>query len=163
MNVFDLDHSIIGDYERFARSFTQIRAEDIRTQVDALYATGRFWPEPLISINPHYERDASVETLVEEGFLHPDTAKIFRVGGSADHFVSASGTGCRQGVQRQQFCRHDGNGLWKVSLFLHPDHRRSRESASGWRKTAYSGHHCVPDECPGEQPDAGTPEVRRTG
>lgn len=83
MNVFDLDQSIIGDYERFARSFTQIRAEDIRTQVDALYATGRFWPEPLISINPHYERDASVETLVEEGFLHPDTAKIFRVGGSS--------------------------------------------------------------------------------
>ena len=81
MNVFDLDQSIIGDYERFARSFTQIRAEDIRTQVDALYATGRFWPEPLISINPHYERDASVEALVEEGFLHPDTAKIFRVGG----------------------------------------------------------------------------------
>jgi hypothetical protein len=57
VNVFDLDQSIIGDYERFARSFTQIRAEDIRTQVDALYATGRFWPEPLISINPHYERD----------------------------------------------------------------------------------------------------------
>ena len=68
MNVFDLDSSIIGDYERFARSFTEIRAEDIRTQVDALYATGRFWPEPLISINPHYERDA-----IRRG--HPGIAK----------------------------------------------------------------------------------------
>jgi hypothetical protein len=46
VNVFDLDSSITSDYERFARSFTQIRAEDIRSQVDALYATGRFWPEP---------------------------------------------------------------------------------------------------------------------
>ena len=42
MNVFELDSSIIRDYERFARSFTQIRAEDIGAQVDALYATGKF-------------------------------------------------------------------------------------------------------------------------
>jgi len=54
MNVFDLDLRIVRDYERFARSFTEIRAEDIREQVDAIYATGGFWPEPLISVNPHY-------------------------------------------------------------------------------------------------------------
>jgi ATP-dependent helicase YprA (DUF1998 family) len=79
MNVFDLDSSIIRDYERFARSFTEIRALDIREQIDAIYATGRFWPEPLISINPHYERDVSVAELVTEGQLHPNTAEIFRV------------------------------------------------------------------------------------
>jgi hypothetical protein len=38
----------IDDYERFARSFTQIRAPDIRSQVGAIYASNRFWPEPLI-------------------------------------------------------------------------------------------------------------------
>src|ERR1051325_10111924 len=81
VNVFDLDSSIIGDYERFARSFTQIRAEDIRSQIDALYATGRFWPEPLISINPHYERGKSVPDLVAEKVLHPDTARIFQIDG----------------------------------------------------------------------------------
>jgi Lhr-like helicase len=79
MNVFDLDSSIVRDYERFARSFTEIRATDIREQVDAIYATGRFWPEPLISINPHYERDVSVAELVVEGQLHTNTATIFRV------------------------------------------------------------------------------------
>lgn len=82
MNVFDLDESLIRDYERFARSFTQIRADDIRRQVNAIYATGRFWPEPLISINPHYERDADVDSLVKEGLLHPNTARIFRAGDS---------------------------------------------------------------------------------
>ena len=79
MNVFNLDSSIVRDYERFARSFTEIRADDIREQVGAIYATGRFWPEPLISVNPHYERDASVADLVKEGLLHPNTADIFRV------------------------------------------------------------------------------------
>ena len=38
MDVFDLDQSLIADYERFARSFTQIRAADIRQQIDAIYA-----------------------------------------------------------------------------------------------------------------------------
>jgi DEAD/DEAH box helicase len=79
VNVFDLDASLIRDYQRFSRSFAEIRADDISRQVDDLYATGRFWPEPLISVNPHYERDASVADLVNEGLLHPSTAQIFRV------------------------------------------------------------------------------------
>ena len=55
MNVFDLDQALVDDYQRFARSFTQIRAQDISTQVENLYSSNRFWPEPLISINPHFE------------------------------------------------------------------------------------------------------------
>ena len=78
MNVFDLDSRIVRDYERFARSFTEIRAEDIRQQIDAIYATGGFWPEPLISVNPHYERDVSVADLAREGSLHPHTSDVFR-------------------------------------------------------------------------------------
>jgi hypothetical protein len=52
VNVFELDQAIVRDYERFARSFTQIRALDIRSQVEEIYASGRFWPEPLISHQP---------------------------------------------------------------------------------------------------------------
>jgi hypothetical protein len=61
VNVFDLDRALVDDYERFARSFTLIRAPDIREQVEALYASDRFWPEPLISINPRFERGASID------------------------------------------------------------------------------------------------------
>ena len=52
MDVFDLDGQLVADYERFARSFTRIRAPDIQSQLEAIYAEGRFWPEPLSSINP---------------------------------------------------------------------------------------------------------------
>jgi hypothetical protein len=34
MNVFELDQALVNDYERFARSFTLIRAPDIRQQVE---------------------------------------------------------------------------------------------------------------------------------
>jgi hypothetical protein len=40
MNVFDLDQALVNDYERFARSFTRIRAPDIKSQVEALYPVG---------------------------------------------------------------------------------------------------------------------------
>ena len=49
MNVFDLDRALVSDYERFARSFTQIRAADIRVQVENLYASSRFWPEAVLT------------------------------------------------------------------------------------------------------------------
>lgn len=65
LNVFDLDRALVTDYEHFARSFTQIRAPDIRQQVEALYASDRFWPEPLISINPRFERGSTVNELVD--------------------------------------------------------------------------------------------------
>ena len=46
MNVFDLDRSLVRDYARFARSFTQIRAPDIRQQVEAIYATNKILAGP---------------------------------------------------------------------------------------------------------------------
>lgn len=120
MNVFDLDQSIIGDYERFARSFTQIRADDIRIQVDELYATGRFWPEPLISINPHYERGDNVEALVKEGLLHPDTAKIFRVAGEPITLYRHQAQAVAKASNGNSFVVTTGTGSGKSLCFFIP-------------------------------------------
>lgn len=79
MDVFNLRNTLVGDYERFARSFTTIRATDIREQVDAAYASGRYWPDPLIQINPRFAPGADIDTLASQGVVHPDTARIFRV------------------------------------------------------------------------------------
>ena len=63
MDVFDLDRALVDDYERFARSFTQIRAPDILSQVEQIYASDRFWPDPLVSINPRFELGESIDQL----------------------------------------------------------------------------------------------------
>jgi hypothetical protein len=44
VNVFELDRALVSDYERFARSFTQIRAPGIHQKVEKIYASNRFWP-----------------------------------------------------------------------------------------------------------------------
>uniref|UniRef100_UPI000A731CCF hypothetical protein n=1 Tax=Sphingopyxis terrae TaxID=33052 RepID=UPI000A731CCF len=71
MNVFDLDNDLIGRYEQFARSFTDIRSADLKAQIDAIYDSGIFWPEPLIGLNPRYRSGGSIAKLVEDGSADP--------------------------------------------------------------------------------------------
>jgi hypothetical protein len=73
-----LDDHLLEQYTGFARSFTRIRAIEIQNKVDALYAGRRFWPEPLIQLNPHYEGGGSIQALLGSKGLVADCARIFR-------------------------------------------------------------------------------------
>lgn len=83
MDVFQFRERLISDYAAFTRSFTRIHAEDIKAFVDSEYASGRYWPPPLIQVNPNFKHGSTVEMLVANGVLHPECARIFRVGKSA--------------------------------------------------------------------------------
>lgn len=80
MNVFDLDADLIGRYESFARSFTEIRADDLREQIDAIYKSEVFWPEPLIGLNPRYLESGAIGDLIADGAADPALAEIFALG-----------------------------------------------------------------------------------
>lgn len=79
-NVFNFRDRLIDEYSTFSRSFTRIAAADILDEVERQYEAGRYWPEPLIQINPNYQRKATVQQLVKEGVLHDGCAEIFQVG-----------------------------------------------------------------------------------
>lgn len=79
MDVFDLRAKIVADYSQFARSFTKVRASDLKQQIDAIYGTDKFWPEPLLQITPNYEPGPTVDDLAATGDLHEGAAQIFRV------------------------------------------------------------------------------------
>ncbi len=81
LDVFSLRDAVVKEYAKFATSFTTIHADDIRRQVDGIYAGGRFWPDPLIQINPSYLEGPSVAQLVQEQVLEPLMADIFRANG----------------------------------------------------------------------------------
>ena len=86
MDVFAFRKQLVAEYERFSRSFTTIRAEDIRQTVDASYKSGRFWPEPLIQLNPNFVPGGSIDELVSSGTLDPECARIFRLKKPDDTF-----------------------------------------------------------------------------
>ena len=132
MDVFDLDRTLVADYASFARSFTEIRAQDIRDQVDEIYASRRFWPEPLITVNPHYERGASVEALVRDGSLHPDVARVFRVDGKSITLYRHQMQAVAKATARQSFAVTTGTGSGKSLCFFIPIIDAAiRERASG--------------------------------
>ena len=84
MDIFELDRSLIDRYSKFARSFSSIRAQEIQKQIDAAYDQHRFWPPPLITINPRYEEGASIERLVSDQILDPELRRIFAAGVSRE-------------------------------------------------------------------------------
>jgi Lhr-like helicase len=78
MDVFSLRDTVVREYEQFATSFTTIFADDLRKQIDAIYADKRYWPEPLLQINPRYRSVTTIQKLVDDGLLDPGCAEIFR-------------------------------------------------------------------------------------
>ena len=120
MDVFDLDRFLVEDYARFARSFTQLRASDIEIKVEEIYATRRFWPEPLISLNPNFERDAGIDAFVAEGSLHPNTGTVFRVGGQPITLYRHQAQSIAKAAARQSFVVTTGTGSGKSLCFFVP-------------------------------------------
>ena len=86
MDVFAFRDELVSEYERFSRSFTNIRAKDILQAVNEAYAGGRFWPAPLIQLNPNFVPGGYIDDLVSKGTLDDECAKIFRIKRSTDTF-----------------------------------------------------------------------------
>lgn len=120
MDVFDLDQTLVEDYARFARSFTKIRAADIQTQVEEIYESRRFWPEPLVSINPHFERDVTVTDLVIDGSLHQETGRIFWLPGEPFTLFRHQAQALAKANARQSFVVTTGTGSGKSLCFFLP-------------------------------------------
>jgi Lhr-like helicase/very-short-patch-repair endonuclease len=80
VNVFEFRQNLVDEYSNFTRSFTRIKADDIRQFVDAEYASQRFWPEPLVQVNPSFKEGGTVQALAESGHVHPKCGQIFRFG-----------------------------------------------------------------------------------
>ncbi|MEV4810081.1 DEAD/DEAH box helicase [Micromonospora avicenniae] len=79
MDVFDVRDRLIGDYREFTSSFVEPRDPEIRKHVERLAASGYQWPAPYLSLNPNFASGGTVDALVAEGLLHPDSERIFRI------------------------------------------------------------------------------------
>lgn len=79
-DVFQFRNQLVDRYSNFSRSFVRIAAPDIQQEVESQYQDGRYWPEPLVQINPNYQRKGTVQSLAKDGVLHPACADVFQVG-----------------------------------------------------------------------------------
>lgn len=82
LDIFDLRGQLVGQYGDYVRSFIRIRDARIRQHVDQALERGLLWPDPLVQLNPAFEPGSSVDQLVDEGVLHEECRRVFRVGKS---------------------------------------------------------------------------------
>lgn len=79
VNIFAFRTDIIDWYRSYVSSFVHIRDPRIRNYVDGEFATGTFWPDPLVQLNPSFHAGGNVVDLVREGTLHSACAEIFAI------------------------------------------------------------------------------------
>lgn len=124
-NVFQFRDQLIERYGSFSRSFVRIAAPDIQAEVEHQYTQGRYWPEPLVQINPNYQRQGTVQNLVAQGVLHAACAEIFQVGkseGSPEplHLYKHQMEALAKGQERQSYVVTTGTGSGKSLSFFIP-------------------------------------------
>lgn len=124
-NVFQFRDQLIERYGSFSRSFVRIAASDIQAEVEHQYAQGRYWPEPLVQINPNYQRQGTVQNLAAQGVLHAACAEIFQVGkseGSPEplHLYKHQMEALAKGQERQSYVVTTGTGSGKSLSFFIP-------------------------------------------
>ncbi len=139
LDVFALRDSVVDEYKHFATSFTTIHAQDIREQVAAIYAEERYWPEPLIQINPSYKRSTDIQTLVKNGVLDPRCADIFRANGQPLSLYKHQEQAIALAAEGESFVVTTGTGSGKSLCFFIPIVSQvlaARRTSSGRRTQA---------------------------
>jgi hypothetical protein len=127
MDVFEFRDRLVTEYQRFTRSFVRIRAGDIKAYVDATYASERFWPAPMVGLNPTFVSGGEISRLVTDGLLHPECERIFRSGKTVDGASGAALTlhmhqeeAIRIAKRRESYVLTTGTGSGKSLSYFVP-------------------------------------------
>jgi superfamily II DNA/RNA helicase len=137
LDVFSLRDSVVEEYKRFATSFTTIYAPDIRDQIDAIYAEQRYWPEPLIQINPSYKRTVDVGALVKDRVLDPGCAELFQADGRSLSLYKHQEQAIALASEGESFVVTTGTSSGKSLCFFIPivNHVLAARRSSARRRT----------------------------
>ena len=133
MDVFSLSEDITEQYRGFARSFTTIRSAELEEKVDGLYAGRKFWPEPLLQLNPHYESGGRVLDLVGPQGLSAECGEVFVA--KSPHLRKHQAQAIGLALAKKSFVVTTGTGSGKSMCFFIPivdaviKAKRSGESA----------------------------------
>ena len=124
-NVFEFRDNIVKEYSLFSKSFVRISAHDIQSVVAESSANGHYWPEPLVQINPNYQRKGTVQQLVIEKALHYACADLFQVGKAEQdpqplYLYAHQMEALAKGKAKQSYVVTTGTGSGKSLSFFIP-------------------------------------------
>jgi superfamily II DNA/RNA helicase len=106
-DVFALRDEVVREYQSYVKSFINIVDPKLLKYVTDRLDEGRLWPDPVLQLNPAFERGADLKTLARAGVILPETARFFgedlrlyrhqeealRIAANRQHYVVSTGTG----------------------------------------------------------------------
>ncbi|MFA7693347.1 MAG: DEAD/DEAH box helicase [Candidatus Hydrogenedentales bacterium] len=140
MNVFDLRDKLVKDYKNYTKSFIHITDERIHAKVNEALEAGALWPEPLLQLNPTFQPGGTIDQLVADKTLHPECAKIFRIGktdrdltGKPLQLHRHQTEAIRKAKESKSYVLTSGTGSGKSLAYIVPivDHILRRGSGKG--------------------------------
>lgn len=86
MDVFEFRSKLVADYALLPLPAVSLAfTRQISKLLDEAYDSGRYWPAPLVQVNPNFKTGGTVEDLVAAGSLHLECSRIFRAGKTASN------------------------------------------------------------------------------
>lgn len=120
LDIFNLRDAVIGDYRDYIASFLKIRDDRVKTFVNQELERGELWPDPLVQLNPSFQRGANLPSLVNEGILHPGCDRYFPDYISKYTFHRHQEQAFRQAHRQQPYVLTTGTGSGKSMTYVVP-------------------------------------------
>lgn len=121
MDIFKFRDNLIDEFKLFSRSFTQIKSQDIAAEVKKQYDEhNRYWPEPLLQINPNYQSEATIAKLVADKVLDPLCKTIFSFEGKEFSLYTHQENAIDLAQKQQSYVVTTGTGSGKSLSFFIP-------------------------------------------
>lgn len=114
MNIFKFRDELIKTYSAFSQSFTKILSEDIIQVVEKqCNELKRYWPEPLLQINPCYQQGKTIPEYVKNEILHPLCERIFTIHGKPISLYLHQEQAISMAEDKKSYVETTGTGLGK--------------------------------------------------
>jgi hypothetical protein len=77
MSLFALHQRVIEEYAQFVHAYVQIADPRVRAYTEQVLRDERaLWPAPMLQLSPAYQYGVTLDALVREEVLHPETGRI---------------------------------------------------------------------------------------
>ena len=102
MSLFTLHQRVMEEYEQFVHSFVQIADARVRAYAEQVIRDERaLWPAPMLQLSPAYQYGVTLDALVQQGVLHPDTGRILECGSEASAHAEAGASALQKHCARR--------------------------------------------------------------
>jgi len=116
LDIFRFRDEVVNDYRRYIESFLTIRDSRVYHFVQQALNQGHLWRDPLIQLNPAYQRTATTQELIHNGVLHANCQNYF----PNFHYYKHQEEGIRCAQKNEPYVLTTGTGSGKSITYIVP-------------------------------------------